>query len=268
MRQLVWPREHGAWGIVGVPLTTGAAVGAFQDLHLWSVLLLSVAAFALFCLRTPVESLFGNAPLRAQNHAERSAVTRFIFLYSAVAVLALAWLLWHGRNRALLPLGIIAGVLFAIQSAVRGLGRRARTASQLIGALGLTSAAAGAYYVATGHMDLRAGVLWVLNWALAANQIQFVQIRLHGAKLQSLEAKLAAGWRFLCAQTLMLVALAVLWGKGVVPGLVLLAFAPIVVRGTIWFFRKSRPLQVHRLGLSELAHAVVFGALLIVAFAL
>ncbi len=55
-RALVVPREHGAWGLLlFVPLFTGAAVGVASTQREWPLVLFTVAALALFWLRTPME---------------------------------------------------------------------------------------------------------------------------------------------------------------------------------------------------------------------
>jgi hypothetical protein len=56
------------------------------------------------------------------------------------------------------------------------------------------------------------------------------------------------------------------WRAGLVPGLTTFAFAPILLRGVIWFLRKPSPVDVHRLGVSELLHAALFGVLLTLSF--
>src|SRR5689334_9081337 len=66
VRHLVWPREHGAWGMLFVPLATGAAVGLMHGGSAATLGLLVVAAFSLFCLRTPVESLWGTSAMKAR----------------------------------------------------------------------------------------------------------------------------------------------------------------------------------------------------------
>src|SRR5271167_2875193 len=69
-RALVVPREHGAWGMLLVPLVTGAAVGLLAGGRIVPVLLLTMAALALFWLRTPVESWLGTSAVRVQTREE------------------------------------------------------------------------------------------------------------------------------------------------------------------------------------------------------
>ena len=65
-RALIFPREHGAWGLLLVPMVTGAGVAFRESTHILPVLLLLLAALALFWLRTPVESFLGTSAMRAQ----------------------------------------------------------------------------------------------------------------------------------------------------------------------------------------------------------
>jgi hypothetical protein len=57
---------------------------------------------------------------------------------------------------------------------------------------------------------------------------------------------------------------ATLWR--VVPPLAILAFVPAIARGLYWVFRKPAPLDVKRLGWSEMKQGVAFGVLLALAF--
>jgi hypothetical protein len=274
MKRLLFPREHGAWGILGVPLATGSVVGLVRGSHAGPVALFTLAAAALFCARTPLESLLGSGAMRAQSPRERRAASWVLAAFLFLSALAVALLLWGGRNLALLLLGAATGLLLMAQYAVRRLGRarflgvEARMAAQLMGAFGLTAAAAGAYYVATGRFDSTALALWFANWAFAGNQIHFVQLRIRAARAQGWPEKfrLPQGRQFFVGQWLMLAAVALAWRLRALPPWATLAFLPVSVRGVFWFFRRPRPLRVHRLGLMELAHAVVFGALLVAGF--
>jgi hypothetical protein len=249
-------------------LVTGAWIGMNRGGSGWSLLLFVMASLALFCLRTPVESLLGTTPMRAQTPAERCAVSTVIAVFAAIAAVSLVALLWAGHNRGLLVLGAAAAALFVGQALVKKLGRRGRMPSQVVGALGLTCTAPGAYYVVTGRFDAVALALWFANWLFAGNQIHFVQLRIHGARLNSFAEKFSQGSSFFLGQIVMLVTLAAAWRLGLLPAFVLVAFAPVLLRGVRWFFGAPEPLAVHRLGYIELAHAITFGVLLIVSFSI
>jgi 4-hydroxybenzoate polyprenyltransferase len=138
--------------------------------------------------------------------------------------------------------------------------------AQIIGAIGLTSTAAGAYYVASGALDRTAVLLWIANWLFAADQIHFVQTRIRGSRLNTSSEKFARGKWFVYAQIGLLVVLAAASAYRLLPLWTLVAFVPALARGIVWFVRPMQPLDVHKLGFSELAQALMFGALLAIAF--
>ena len=192
-RALVIPREHGAWGILLVPLATGAVAGLRTHNNFGALVLFILAAMSLFWLRTPVESWLGTSPIKAQTKDERSFVLKVIAAAGLLAVSSITALLWNGRNLGLLTVGTIAASAFMMQAGVKLLGRKGRMPAQIIGAIGLTSTAAGAYYVATGTLDRIAVALWLANWVFAADQIHFVQMRIRSSRAASLYEKDEAG---------------------------------------------------------------------------
>lgn len=266
LRSFVFPREHGAWGILLVPLVTAAWIGFAPGRGILPLIFFVAASLALFCLRAPAEIWLGTSPLRAQTPAERHAVISSIFVYAVIAVVSLAFLLGHEHAYGLLPLGAVVGALFLAQAALKKLGRQSRMAAQLIGSLGLTSTAAGAYYVVAGQFDSKALVLWGANWLFAANQIQFVQLRIHSARAAGRAEKSPRGKSFLAAQLVTVVLLVAAWRVGGLPAAAALAFTPALIRGFLWFLRPPAPLEIYRLGYGELANALAFGALFILGF--
>ena len=268
LRSFILPREHGAWGILLVPLLTGAAIGLATGRGVLPFILFIAASLSLFCLRTPLEAWLGTTPLRAQDSAERLIVLYAIVLYGLIAAFAVGWLLWRERAIGLVLIGAASGVFFIAQAILKKLGRSTRMVSQLLGAMGLTSTAAGAYYVVTGALNQTALLLWAASWLFAANQIYFVQLRIHGARLASASEKFREGRWFLASELLTVVLLAASWRIGYLPGLAAASYAPVLIRGLRWFLPGKEPLAVHRLGFTELAHAVAFGALFTLGFLL
>ncbi len=263
---MVIPREHGAWGMLLVPLATGAIAAAKTAINFPALAWFVVAAMSLFWLRTPIESWLGTSAIKAQSAAERKAVGRAILAIAAVAALSLGVLLRSDRVRGLLIIGSVAALAFAAQVQVKKLGRKGRMPAQIVGAIGLTSTAAGAYYVATGQLDRTAVALWIANWLFAADQIHFVQVRIRSARAASLQDKLKHGLPFLMAQAALVGAIVSAWRFGLFPLAVAIAFLPVLLRGVLWFARGFQALDVHKLGFSELRQALFFGALLCTAF--
>lgn len=63
-RGLILPREHRAWGLLLVPVVTGAGVAFHYASQIFPLTRLLTAALALFWLRTPLESLLGTSAMR------------------------------------------------------------------------------------------------------------------------------------------------------------------------------------------------------------
>ncbi|HTC77702.1 MAG TPA: YwiC-like family protein, partial [Terriglobales bacterium] len=144
-RALIVPREHGAWGLLLVPMVTAAGVAFRQSTNVFPFVLLLTAALALFWLRTPLESLLGISAMRAETKEERGSVA-FVVLYLAiVAVLASSMLLWAGQNPLLWLIGAAAGVAFVAQAVLRKMGRHTRMLSEIVGTIGLTASAPAVY---------------------------------------------------------------------------------------------------------------------------
>ena len=97
-RALIVPREHGAWGLLLVPLFTGVVAGFASEHRIWRLLLFTVAALSLFWLRTPVESLIGTGSLTANTDEERRTALVASILLAAVATTCSTALLWKGKD--------------------------------------------------------------------------------------------------------------------------------------------------------------------------
>lgn len=266
VRHLVWPREHGAWGMLFVPLVTGAAVGLMAGGDAAPLALLVVAVFGFFCLRTPVESLWGTSPMKARTTEEREKVAWYVVVFATVALASLGGLFALGQGLGLIVVGVTAVAAFVLQATLRLVRPRSRMLAQVVGAAGLTSTAAAGYCVVTGHLDWRAVALWAANWIFAGNQIHFVQVRLHSARLATFKDKLKRGVAFFDGQFAMVGVLLAAWALGLLPALALAAFIPVLLRGLLWFFNGAQALSVKRLGFTELAHTIVFGVMIVAAF--
>jgi hypothetical protein len=174
--------------------------------------------------------------------------------------------MFWARAYALLLPGAAAVIAFFLQVLLKLLGREARMSGQLMGAMALTSTSAGAYYLATGRFDLTAVIIWLANWLFAADQIHFVQLRIHSARAFTIPEKLRQGRGFLIHQAACLLLLGLIWRAGWLPVLIVMAFGLLSVRGLTWFLGSPRPLQVRRLGVRELVYAVLFGLFFIAGY--
>jgi hypothetical protein len=265
-RALIVPREHGAWGLLLVPMITGAGIALRERHHFAPFLFLLIGGLALFWLRTPLESLLGTSAMRAQTREERRMVAVAIACIGAVAGLALGALLWAGQNPLLWLIGGAAGTAFVAQALLKKLGRRARMLSEIVGTIGLTAAAPAAYYVVTGKIGVAAWVVWAANLIFAGDQIHYVQLRIHTARVEGFRARLKRGWVFAAGQALMTAVLTVACLSRIIPPIASVAFSPLLFRGWFYFIQKPAPLVVRKLGWNELTHAMAFCVLFIATF--
>jgi hypothetical protein len=233
----------------------------------WPLAPLTNLVLSLFWLRTPLENWWGTVPTKARTSEEYRLVRRTVLALVAVAATAFLCLRVSGWNRGLVWLGLIAAAAFAGQTVIRLVDKKARSAAQLVGATGLTAVAPAAWCVVTGRLSSEAWLLWLLNFLFAANQIQFVQLRIHGAQAADRQARVRLGRQFLSAQLVLVLALLIGGVTHWLSWLSALAFLPALWRGFAWFVRPFEPLVVRSLGKRELAQGVAFGLLLIVAVA-
>jgi asparagine N-glycosylation enzyme membrane subunit Stt3 len=265
---LILPSEHGAWGLLLVPMITGAGVAFRESSHVLPLILLLVATLTLFWLRTPVESLLGTSAMRVQTNDERRTVSIVIAALSAIAGLSLGALLWAWQNPYLWLMGVIAGAAFIGQALLKKLGRRTRMLSEIVGTVGLTATGPAAYYVITGKFGATAWVIWIANLIFAGDQIHYVQLRIHTARVEGFRAKLKRGWAFAAGQLAMTVAITLACLLGLVPAIASVAFSPLLFRGWFYYVQGPAPLVVRKLGWNELTHAMTFCVLFIAFFAL
>jgi YwiC-like protein len=262
---LLVPREHGSWGLWLLPLISGAVVGCVFDPHaaLAPVLWFGLAAASAFLIYQPLESLLGLSLVKTRSERQQRTALIWIIVLMITAVCSVLELL-HLQRFLVLLIGVVASGCFGMRSLL-GRSRRVRVLKQLIGALGLSSTAAGAYYAATGRMDRTALLLWLASWLFAVGQIEYVQLRLRSAQVRSRRQK-ALNSLPVSVFHLLVLGIAIAAGMAhAAPLLLGLTFIPAVIRLAVWIIRSWRPLGVHILGISELAQGIVFNGLLIAA---
>jgi hypothetical protein len=263
---LLVPREHGSWGLWLLPLISGAVVGYVFNPHAAAAPLFwfGLAAASAFLIYQPLESLLGFSLVKMRSQRQQRTALLWIIVLTIAAVCSVLEFLHRQRFMVLLIGGVASGC-FGVRSLL-GRSRRVRVLKQLIGALGLSSTAAGAYYAATGRMDRTALLLWLASWLFAVGQIEYVQLRLRSAQVRPLRQKMRSSLAVSVFHVLVM-SIAIAAGVAhVVPLLLGLTFIPAVIRLAVWVVRPWRPLGVHILGISELAQGILFNGLLIAAF--
>jgi hypothetical protein len=264
--RLLVPREHGTWGLLLFPLVSGGVVGyvAVSNASLAAVLWFLLSALAAFLIYQPLESLLGFSLIKARSRQQqRIAILSVI----ALAIIALAGVLqlFHLHRGLVLGIGLAALGCFCVRLLL-GNSRRMRIPRQLIGALGLSSSAAGAYYAASGGIDRTAILLWLASWLFAVGQIEYVHLRISTAQIRPWRQRVRLSVAVCFLHLLMIGVSLTLAFAGFAPILLALAFVPSVIRLGIWLATPWRPLRVDILGVAELLQGMLFNILLVGAF--
>lgn len=258
---LLWPREHGAWAILLVPFLTAVVIAQRAT----PAVFLALAAVVLaFLARNPVERLF--APLARRAGPELRRVRRFAWMYSLLAagvggLLVVAWRLY-----LLVPLGLVALLIFAFHLWAAQRGASHTLGSQLVNTIGLSLSALVGWVAALGQVN-RVGVLvWSLNCAFFCSGVLYVRSRIR-ARLatQRPEATDTSQWVFLFHLGVML-SVAALVVAGWARPLVVVPFALAAVRVGWGLRRSGQHFTLRQLGWSEVVLSLVFAAFLLLGF--
>lgn len=249
-----------------MPLATGAAVALNRESNYFALTQFTIAALSLFWLRTPAEALAGASAMRVRDARERRLAISAVVILVVIALGSLTALFWGSQHFGLFAIGFGAALSFAVQSVLKKRGRSYRAIAQVIGSIGLTSTAASAYYILTGKLDSIALTLWAVNWLFASEQIQFVQMRIRGTRLETAHERLSKGKYYLVTAITIGITVTLFAIIRIVPWLMAVAFIPAAVRSAMWFTSNANALDVHKLGWLELANAFVFALALITIF--
>ena len=253
-----------------VPLLSGALVGArFASLHnsanpALPIFWFLMASTSVFLVYQPLEVLLGLSLLRVHTPHERKLTALWILGCSALGVVSLVLLMRSGR-RGILWLAGLGAVCFAMRW-IFGNNRTLRVSKQVIGALALTSTAAGSYYVATGAISREGLLLWVAFWVFSSTQIEFVQLCIRTANANSPAQKFKAGRAILLLHIFLFLAAIVATVSGQAPLLFCIAFLPSLVRFIVWIGKPRQKINFRSVGFSELFQNLLFATITTVAF--
>lgn len=264
--RLLLPREHGSWALWLLPLISGGILGfiSHPGAAVAPMLWFAAVAFAAFLVHQPLESLLGLSLIKVRSLREQRIAVFWVAGLTVASVLGVMKLLQLHRAW-IFVFALVAAGCFGL-AALFGHARSLRIPRQLVGAVGLTSTAACAYYVASGSVDATALLLWLAFLLFAAGQIEYVQLRLRTARVKTRTGKALAGWK-LCFFHLLAVGSSIVWVFAArMPLILSLAFVPATVRLFVWMARSPRPLRLYVLGFSELLQSMAFSALLTAAF--
>ena len=249
------PRQHGAWTALIACFLLGT-IAARTPGH--ESLFVLFAMIALFCLREGIAQLLRkrpNSPSQAELHAG-------IAFWAIVALGAAAGLMHCGLLQALLLPALLGGVLFLISLKF---GRRRKDEmslpGELLGMAGLSIAAPAAEAAASGMISERTLGLWLLSLVFFEASVFHVRhvVRHHRACRGSLRDRITSGLPSVAVHVAGFTLLLVLSASSQMPRMAPLVFVPVLIKSIYSIAVRDRsPLRITRVGLSELAHTVVF----------
>ena len=218
----------------------------------------------MFLLRGSAEKQGGWKSLGTPSH---------LFL-AAIAVGAFGSVLLAYNRRGLIPLGVAAAGLHALQILlVRGHARNGQEkrslSAEIVGTTLLSLAAPAAWVAARGRWEALALEIWLLNLAFFLGGVLYVKYRVRGLlaheDFAELERRAAFAWPVLVYHLLLVAFLAAAAILDSLSGMVVVAFVPGALRALALLFQLGRRFAIRRLGWSEIAHAVLFAVLLLMA---
>ena len=132
------------------------------------------------------------------------------------------------------------------------------TASEIIAIAGLTLTAPAAHYVARGTLDITSLWLWALCSMYFASSVFYVKLRVSTLNTRK-ETERRESWR-LCAlyHGFLLASLLLMAFGGSLSLLVLVAFAPVLIRSLFYLARPVRRINLKLIGWLEVGYSVVF----------
>lgn len=258
------PKEHGVWAVLYGAFLAGVGVAGRVTVP---VVLLLVVVTALALANGPVCGLLRPTRGGAASGERRNAFV-WLTIYGFGALVGLIPLLALYRMTFLVPLGMAAACLFVLRAFLVREGEDRSLAGELIGTTGLTLVGPTAHAVAVGGVEPIGAVLWLLLALFFASGVFYVRMRVRVtvARRRGAAEFGPARWWCLLYHAFLLVVVPALAALQLVSWGVLLAFAPALWRAAAGLRRPDAPLNLKRLGWSEVALTLAFVALLIVAF--
>ena len=258
---IVLPREHGAWGMLAIPLLSGTAIGYVAGGRAWSALTLALtAATAAFLLRTPVEALLGTSIIRPTD-VERKIAWGATCFWAALAIASLTAFAAHASIKPLLIPVSVAAPALVLQCFGRN--RQRRLLSELLGAATLSAGAFVSYFAITARADETALALWLISSLFCADQILYVRSLLERLRRPD-------NWRIakrLHNAASLIGGLALLIGAtfSFLPVGAVIAYLPLLTRSW-WMEPPLRRINLQSVGFRELALSLASSSLLVLAF--
>ena len=174
-RRFLWPREHGAWGMVLLPFLSAWVLARGGG---WPVIAALAAVLATFLIREPVLVLLRQRYRWSQPRAETSAARRTLTLLAPVLALSGVILTLSTPIHSLMVLGGLAAIVMTFYLWGAMTNRQRSSWLQAAGAVGLSASAPLAYLAAGRDIDQVALLLWAAHSVHGIASVLVIHARL------------------------------------------------------------------------------------------
>jgi hypothetical protein len=228
-------------------------------------LVLLLAALGFFLVRHPLATL---VKTRKRAAADRAWLWGWAAIYGGIAAFSGGWLILAQGLWGLAIMGLVGGMLLLFNLWLVSRRQEMSVAGELVGIVGLALGAPMGYYVASGQLDGTAAALWLINALYFGGTVFYVKLKVR--QQPRLPAPNRLGERLVKAKACLayqIVALTLIILL-VTPLLAPLALAPATFKMLygVWRWQDKKSLNMVRLGVAEIFHALAFAGLVVVIF--
>jgi hypothetical protein len=249
-----------------VPLLLGVAIApAWQP----RILVLLLAALGFFLVRHPLATL---VKTRKRAAADRASLWGWAAIYGGIAALSGGWLILAEGLWGLAIMGLVGGMLLLFNLWLVSRRQEMSVAGELAGIAGLALGAPMGYYVASSQLDSTAAALWLINALYFGGTVFYVKLKVRQQPRlpapNRLGERLVKAKACLAYQTIALTLIILLVTLRQAPLLTPLALAPATFKMLygVWRWQDKKSLNMVRLGVAEIFHALIFAGLVVVVF--
>lgn len=259
---LVFPKEHGAWAVLFVPMIVGAVIA---DRFSANLILLFLSALGFFLAYQPVQIFLRKQTLSDEKMRAAKTWAPAFLLWGAIPSIFLFlqgfWLL--------LPIGVFALAAFFLNVALTR-NRPKSIGSDFVAVVGLTTTGPAASYVSSGSLEIGGLLLWLLNVLFFGSSVFYVHMKIRASSLKkevmTSRDRVFLGQYNILYHVALLAVVAAFTSVSEKSFLAIAAFVPVSLHAFIGTVRLSPRVRFKKLGFLLLAQSVLFAVLLSIAF--
>jgi hypothetical protein len=249
-----------------VPLLLGITIAPAWHSR---ILVFLLAALGFFLVRHPLAML---VKTRKRATADKVSLWWWVAIYGGITALSSGWLILAQGLWWLAIMGLVGGMLLLFNLWLVSRRREMSVAGELAGIGGLALGAPMGYYVASGQLDGIAAALWLINALYFGGTVFYVKLKVRQQPRlpvpNCLSERLIKAKACLAYQTVALTLIILLVTLQQAPLLTPLALAPATLKMLYgaWRWQDKKSLNMVRLGVVEIFHAIAFAGLVVVVF--